>query len=578
MTGTPDSDGRTAGWDREVDFVVAGAGPAGMAAALAGAIEGLAVLVCEKSAQAGGTGATSAGTLWIPANSQGREAGYTDSAADGARYLEAVAGRPDDDVAALREAYFRDGPGIIDYFTEHSELRFVACGTHPDYRNNQPGAAVDGRAIVPELFDGRLLGAEFERVRPPIEEFMLLGGMMVSKEDIGLLVDRYRTPGGLVHAVRLLARYVLDRLRYRRGTRLTMGNALVGRLYYSLRKRNVPVLFETAIVDLVREDGNVTGAVIEDENGRSRIRARKGVVLATGGFARSEKFREMFMPEAARPRSMAVGECTGDGLGMATAAGGHIRTDGHGSSSFWSPVSVTRRSDGSEGLFPHLSLDRAKPGLIAVNAAGRRFVNEAVSYHDFVEAMYRSHEITDTMPAWLVCDAAFVRSYGLGVIHPGTRNLRPFADSGYITLSPTLDGLAAAIGVDGAGLADTVTRHNRFAEDGSDPDFGKGDDAFNRFNGDSGRAPNPCLGPIASPPYVAVAVWPAEIGCSIGLATTPDGEVLDEKGRVIPGLYACGNDMSSMMSGNYPGPGITLGPAFVFGYRAARHAAARTGA
>ena len=578
MTEAADGNAGAGGWDREADLVVAGAGPAGMAAALAGAIEGLDVVVCEKAAQAGGTGATSAGTLWIPANSQGRAAGHSDSAADGARYLEAVAGRPDGEVAALREAYFADGPGVIDYFTAHSELRFVPCGTHPDYRNNQPGAAVDGRAIVPELFDGRALGAEFERVRPPIEEFMLFGGMMVSKEDIGRLIGRWRTPGSFVHAVRLVARYALDRLRHRRGTRLTMGNALVGRLYHSLRRRGVPVLFETAVVDLVREGGAVAGAVVEDGGGRSRVRARKGVVLATGGFARNGKFRETFLPEAARPRSMAAAECTGDGLDMAAAAGGRIRSDGHGSSAFWSPVSVTRRSDGSEGLFPHLSLDRAKPGLIAVNAAGRRFVNEAVSYHDFVEAMFRSHEIADTMPAWLVCDAAFVRRYGLGAIHPGTRNLRPFADSGYVTLSPTLEGLAAAIGVDGDGLADTVARHNRYAEDGSDPDFGKGDDAFNRFNGDAGHAPNPCLGPIWSPPYVAVAVWPAEIGSSIGLATTPDGEVLDAAGRAIPGLYACGNDMSSMMSGCYPGPGITLGPAFVFGYRAARHAAARAGA
>lgn len=562
-------------WDDEVDLLVAGAGPAGMAAALVGAIEGLSVAVCEKSAQVGGTGATSAGTLWIPGNRHGAEAGHRDTAGDGARYLEAVAGPPDARVAAVRRAYFADGPEVVDYLEARSELRFVACGPHPDYRSDQPGAAVAGRAVVPEVFDARVLGADLRRVRPPIEEFLLLGGMMVGKEDIAHLVDRYRSAGSLLHSARLLCRYLADRLRSRRGTRLTMGNALVGRLYHSLRTRGVPVLFETPVTGLVRGGGGVVGAEAGGRGRPRRIRARRGVVLATGGFAHNADLRRRFMPATVQGRSMAAPGCTGDGIVAATAAGAAIGSDGHHAGGFWSPVSVTRRRDGSGGLFPHLSLDRAKPGLIAVNAAGRRFVNEAVSYHDFVEAMHRSHRTVDTMPAWLVCDAAFVRRYGLGAIHPGTRRLRRFAESGYILLADTLDGLAAAAGVDAAGLADTVARHNRFAAAGSDPDFGKGGDAFNRFNGDPANTPNPCLAPIGAPPFVAVAVWPAEIGCSVGLATTEDGEVLDSGGAAIAGLYACGNDMSSMMSGTYPGPGITLGPALVFGYRAARHAAAR---
>ena len=573
MTAAAERDVSPDRWDREVDLLVAGAGPAGMAAALVGAIEGLSVVVCEKAAQVGGTGATSAGTLWIPGNRPGRDAGHSDSPGDGARYLDAVAARPDDDVAALRAAYFRDGPEVVDYLEARSELRFVSCGVHPDYRSNQPGAAVAGRAIVPELFDGRLLGADFGRVRPPIEEFMLFGGMMVSKEDIGILTGR--SPRKLLHAAGLVSRYLLDRLRHRRGTRLTMGNALVGRLYHSLRARGVPVLFEAPAVGLVGGNGGVRGAVIEENGRRRRIRARRGVVLATGGLARNARLRERFLPETSRRRSMAAAECTGDGIDMAVAAGGSLRAEGHRSGGFWSPVSVTKGRGPGGGLFPHLSLDRAKPGLIAVNAAGRRFVNEASSYHDFVEGMHRSHETVPSIPAWLVCDAAFVRRYGLGAIRPGTRNLRPFAASGYVALADTLEGLAVGTGIDASGLADTVARHNGFAAAGSDPDFGKGDSEFDRFNGDAGRGPNPCLAPVETPPFAAVAVWPAEIGCSVGLATTDNGEVLDADGRAIPGLYACGNDMSSMMSGTYPGPGITLGPAFVFGYRAARHAAAR---
>ncbi len=559
-------------WDRETDLLVAGAGPAGMAAALVAATEGLEVVVCEKTEQVGGTGATSAGTLWIPGNRQSRDTGYADSPDDAARYLDGLVGAADG--AELRAVFLSDGPDAIDYLVSRAGLRFVPCGEHPDYRNNQPGAAIGGRAIVPEIFDGRLLGEDFDRVRPPIDEFMLFGGMMVSKEDIGPLIGRYASPRNLVHAARLVLRYAADRLRYRRGTRLTMGNALVARLFYGLRKRGVPVLFGAPVVELIRDGGRVVGAAV-GEDGR-RIRARRGVVLATGGFAHNPAFRAEFMPASAPPRSMAAAANAGDGLEMATRAGADIRKRGYRSSAFWSPVSVTRRRDGGEGLFPHLSLDRAKPGLIAVNSAGRRFVNEAASYHDFVEGMYRSHEVTNTMPAWLVCDGAFVRKYGLGAIHPGTRRLRRFAD--YVTAAGTVEELARLIGVDRAGLADTVARHNRFAAEGSDPDFGKGDDAFNRFNGDPRNEPNPCLAPIETPPFVAVAVWPAEIGCSVGLATTADGEVLDADGAAIDGLYACGNDMASVMAGTYPGPGITLGPAVVFGYRIAMHAAARAAA
>ena len=392
---------------------------------------------------------------------------------------------------------------------------------------------------------------------------------MVSKDDIGPLINRYRSPGNFLHAVRLMLRYAFDRMRYRRGTRLTMGNALVARLYYSLKQRNVPVLFDTPLADLITSGDRITGAVV---GAGKRIRARIGVVSATGGFARNQTYRERYLPQPARPWSMAPEENSGDGIVLAEGLGARISADKHPSGGFWSPVSVTRRRNGSTGLYPHLSLDRAKPGLIAVNSAGRRFVNEAVSYHDFVEAMYRSHETVDTMPAWLICDSRFVRRYGLGAIKPGERRLKRYARDGYITIANTIEILAREINVDPKGLSKTVSRSNHQAEEGVDHDFDKGGDTFNQFNGDPENTPNPCLGPIRSPPYVAIAVWPAEIGCSVGLSTTVDGEVLRPDGEVIRGLYACGNDMSSIMSGTYPGPGITLGPAVVFGYRVAMHA------
>jgi len=555
--------------EREVDLLVVGAGPAGMAAALIASLEGLEVLVAEKSDYVGGTGATSAGTLWIPGNHQSRDAGYADSAEQAETYLHALIGQGAN--RDLIKAFLQTGPAVIDYLEARTDVQFLPCGKHPDYRNNMPGAAVSGRAIVPKPFDGRLLGKDFRRLRAPIAEFMLLGGMMVGKEDIAPLIGRFRSLSNFVYSARLFARYLADRLRYPRGTRITMGNALIGRLFFSLRKRAVPILFEAAIVDVIGNRSGVTGARLSVAGKEVIVKTRKGVVLATGGYAHNKALREKFMPQPTPMHSLSYQGNRGDGVAIGQRLGANVAPE-RCTSGLWTPVSVTTRRDGSTGLYPHLSLDRAKPGLIAVNSAGRRFVNEALSYHDFVLAMFESHRTVPSIPAFLVCDAAFVRKYGLGNIHPGTRDLAKFERSGYIVGASTLDALAAKIGVDAARLRDTVARHDRFAETGVDVDFGKGELELNRFNGDPAHGPNPCIGPIATPPFYALAVWPADIAVSTGLSTDADARVLDTDGKAIPGLYACGNDMASVMGGSYPGPGTTLGPAVVFAYRAAMHA------
>jgi succinate dehydrogenase/fumarate reductase flavoprotein subunit len=262
---------------------------------------------------------------------------------------------------------------------------------------------------------------------------------------------------------------------------------------------------------------------------------------------------------------------TGDGVALASGLGAALA--GKRTGGLWTPASLTRRSDGSEGMYPHFLLDRAKPGLIAVDGAGRRFVNEGCSYHDFVEAMFAAHRQAAAIPAWLICTAAFVQAYGLGAIHPGARSLERFERDGYIVRAGSLAELARRISVDPAGLEATLKRYNEHAARGEDPDFGKGSTVLNRFNGDP-AAPHPCLAPIEQPPFVAQAVWPADISVSTGLATDADARVLDAAGAPIAGLYACGNDMASIFMGTYPAPGTTLGPAVTFGYRAALHAAA----
>ena len=547
----------------EVDVLVVGAGAAGMTAALVSSLEGLDVLLCEKSDRVGGTSATSAGTVWVPGTRQSRKAGFTDNVADAKRYLEAVIAAPD----KRRDTYLETGPQVVDYLDQRSEVKFTAYTRHPDYLANRPGATIGGRALAALPFDGRLLGADFELVRPPIGEFMALGGMMIGRDDIEPLARPFASLMAFRSAMSLLWRHMTDRLRYRRGTRLSMGNALVARLFYSLRRNGVPIWLNASLQELTVTSGRVCGAVLLVKGNPRRITVRRGIVLATGGFGGNvDQLNEHVRPRLAH--AVAFAGAAGDGIRIARAVGASVEED-HASPAFWTPVSETGWLDGGCGAFPHLSLDRAKPGLVAVNAAGRRFVDEAVSYHEFVIGMYGSHRTVPTIPAWLVCDREFIEKYGLGRVPPGRRWRRQFIKSGYLVEATSIEALARKIGVDAAGLRETVQQHNRFAETGEDQEFGKGSTEFDRHNGDPNHAPNPCLGRIGAPPYYAMAVYPSTLGTSVGLRADPAGRVLTETGEPIPGLFVCGNDMASIMRGRYPGPGINLGPALVFAYRAA---------
>ena len=556
--------------------MVFGAGMGGMTAALIAALEGLDVLLCEKTDQIGGTTSTSAGTVWIPGSSQSVRDGVPDTVEAARLFLDAEIGPR---AEAVREAYLEAGPAALDYLEARSEVKFRAPPMHPDYHSNQPGRALAGRALAPLPFDGRLLGADFARVRPPIAPFMVLGGMMVGKDDIPALVKPFASLASFSGALRLLLRHAADRLRYARGTRLVMGNALMARLFYSLKSRNVPIRFDTRLVELVKESGRVIGAVVETAASHQTIGAKRGVILATGGFAPNAELRREFMPSLPVVYSNAFAGASGEGFNAARAAGAAV-DDKHVSPAFYFPSSIRKESDGQDTVFPHILLDRAKPGLIAVNADGRRFVNEADSYHDFVEAMLRSHAVTPTVPAWLICDRSFMRDYGLGLLHPGSREgaISRHIASGYLKRGDMLEGLADQIGVNAKNLAATVAQHNRYAQTGADEAFGKGATEYNQFYGDPVNKPNPCLRPIAQPPFFAVAVYPSTMGTTVGLATDGEARVLDHDGAPIPGLYACGNDMASLFRGVYVGPGITLGPALVFAYRAVMHSAKQSNA
>jgi succinate dehydrogenase/fumarate reductase flavoprotein subunit len=354
-----------------------------------------------------------------------------------------------------------------------------------------------------------------------------------------------------------------------------MGNALAGRLFHSLLQRGVPVRTSTSLAALDLADGGVRGALLESSDGETRVRARLGVALATGGFSRHPELRRRMLPEPLCEHSPLVETAMGDGVMLGQKAGGHLGT-AHANNSFWAPVSIRRRTDGSTAVFPHFVLDRGKPGLIAVDRSGRRFVNEATTYQRFAEAMYAAHARTPTIPCRFICDDRFIARYGLGMVRPRRLGLRRAITEGYVLRADTIAGLARVLEIDPAALEETVRRYNGFAAAGVDPDLAKGGDAYQRNLGDPKRGPNPCIGPIDAPPFYAITVWPGDIGASCGLVADGSARVLRADGTPIEGLYAVGNDMDSLMAGIYPAPGVTLGPAMTFGYLAASHAARRT--
>ena len=552
------------------DFVVVGAGGAGMAAALFAAIAGKSVLLVERTEYLGGTTALSAATTWIPNSRHATKVSQDDSPEKAALFLDQVVGNYGR--REMRQAFLESGPKAIDTLEDYSEVHFRPYATHPDYEQEAEGATLRGRALEPLPFDGRELGAAFDLLRPPIPEFTIFGGMMVDRTDIGHLLGLKKSLASFRHAVGILGRYGLDRLTKNRGTRLVMGNALIGRLLASLLKRDVDILVKTEVTGLLQDSTGVSGLTLTRDGQSRRISAHIGVISAAGGFNRSPVKRAEMLHQPLSPLSPAAPGHTGVMQDFALELGAHYGT-GSRDNAFWAPVSTRKRADGTTAVFPHFVMDRGKPGTVCINQAGRRFVNEATSYHNFVRAMYETHGQSPCIPAYIIADAVALRKYGLGMVRLGTKNLKPFLDDGYLIEGASIPELAARIDVGPAALEATVADMNRYAETGVDLEFGRGSTGYHRANGDpTAGGTNPNLGPIATAPYYAVRLFPGDIGAATGLATDEWAQVLGTEERPIGRLYACGNEAQSIMGGTYPGPGITIGPAITFAWRAVQHA------
>lgn len=551
------------------DLVVVGSGAAGLSAAVTAAHLGLEVIVLEKEAQIGGTSAWSGGWLWVPRNPLALAAGIVEDIEAPLTYLRAELGNDFDE--SLCRHFLTQAPRMIRFMQDHTALDFVDGNVIPDFHHQSEGAARGGRSVCAAPFDARQLGARVRDLKTPLDLVAPFGMGIASGADLRHFLNATRKWASFQHVALRMVRHLRDLALHGRGMHLVGGNALIARLLKSADEMGVRVRLSCPATGLIRSD---EGAVIGVETPAGQIIARRGVVLAAGGFPHdSARKAQLFPHDPAGNRhfSAAPSSNTGDGLRLGEGIGAKLRDD-FPASGAWAPVSLVPRADGSTGHFPHL-IERAKPGLIMVRKDGQRFANEANSYHDVMRALFTATPEDEQPECWMICDHAFIRRFGLGRVRPRPFPLRHWLANGYLKRGETLSALAGQCGIDARGLETTVEAVNRDAAEALDRAFGRGEGPYNRIQGDAEQAPNPCVRALGPGPFYALRIVPGSLGTFAGLATDAHARVLDQEDAPITGLYAVGNDMASMMRGRYPSGGITLGPGMTFGFIAAHHAA-----
>jgi 3-oxosteroid 1-dehydrogenase len=567
-------DDMPASWDAEFDVVVVGSGGGGLTAALCAHGHGLKAVVVEKSDKYGGTSAVSGGGIWIPCNDDIARTGGSDSYEEALTYLKHTIG---DAVPQSRvEAYLREAPEMVRYLAKTFGVHYHNVPKYPDYYPNKPGGKEGWRSMQPDAFDAAQLGSEFDHQRAAFRGTQLMGRIAMDQIEAHVLFSR--SPGWIRLMFKLLLNYWLD-FRWRRRTprdrRQVLGQGMVAALRHAMLRHDIPLYLNTGLESLVEEDGRVTGAVVVQNGRRLRYRARRGVVLACGGFESNPQMREQYLQKPTDVSWSAAPPINhGDGIRAGQAVGAALQH----MDLVWGSPTVNKPGAAQQIT---LFVERGMPGCVAVNKMGLRFVNEAAAYPDFRNAMYADHaKGNGTIPCWLVFDATFRYKYPMGIFLPGqiepdSRLPKDWLDKVYYR-ADSVAALAQKIGVDAQNLAQTIERMNGYAKTGIDPEFHKGETAIDRYYSDPGVKPNTCLGPITKAPFYAVPLWPGEIGTKGGLLTDERARVLREDGSVIDGLYATGNTSAAVMGPTYAGAGSTLGPALTFAYVAAKHMAAAT--
>ncbi len=548
-------------WDDTVDFVTVGSGGGGMVAALTAADSGASVLVLEKQDRIGGSTCMSGGIVWVPNNPVMETEGVPDSYEDAMAHFEAVVGNVGPASSfERRHAFLSAAPEMITFLQQRG-VRFLYCRGYSDYYSSAKGGHDLGRGIEPVPYDGRALGDWLGKLQPGLAQSL---GLAVMTNEARSLSHYNRSLSAFSVSARVVLRTAAGRLRGQ--SLLTNGASLIAQMLSAAITGGVSVWTEAPLEELILENGRVAGVRTLRDGAPVYIRARQGVLLASGGFAHNPEMRQEFggeQPNSGRWSIANPGD-TGEVLQMAMQLG--AKTDLM-DEAWWLPSPRT-------GRFGQSTLDQARqrPRTIYVDAAGERFVNESNSYMEVGKEMYARDKTSRAVPCWLIFDDRYRKRYAHLRSRPG-RFPRKLLTSGMLKQAWTLDDLARMCGIDPAGLAETVERFNENAKNGVDPEYGRGDSAYNKALGDPNRRVHPCLGPIDEPPYYGVQVVPGDIGTCGGLVTDEDARVVDREDRPIEGLYATGNGTATVMGRHYLGPGASIANTMVFGYLAARHAA-----
>ncbi|ORB32078.1 3-oxosteroid 1-dehydrogenase [Mycolicibacterium parafortuitum] len=559
--------------EQEYDVVVVGSGAAGMVAALTAAHQGLSTIVVEKAPHYGGSTARSGGGVWIPNNEVLKGAGVKDTADAARTYLHAIIG---DVVPAEKiDTYLERGPEMLSFVLKNSPLKLCWVPGYSDYYPETPGGKPTGRSVEPKPFDAKKLGADEKGLEPPYGKVPL--NMVVMQQDYVRLNQLKRHPRGLLRSLKVGVRSVWANAT--RKNLVGMGRALIAPLRIALREAGVPVELNTAMTDLYVENGAVRGIYVRKTTAPESaepqlIRARRAVILGSGGFEHNEQMRVKYQ-RAPITTDWTVGAVanTGDGILAAEKLGAALELM---EDAWWGPTVPL------EGA-PWFALsERNSPGSIIVNMAGNRFMNESMPYVEACHHMYggqygQGQGPGENIPAWLIFDQQYRDRYIFAGLQPGQRIPSKWLESGVIVKADTLDELAAKTGLPADQFKATVDRFNGFARSGVDADFKRGESAYDRYYGDPTNKPNPNLGEIKHGPFYAAKMVPGDLGTKGGIRTDVNGRALRDDGSVIDGLYAAGNVSSPVMGHTYPGPGGTIGPAMTFGYLAALDIAAAKG-
>ena len=557
-------------WDREVDVLVVGTGNGALTAALCNWEMGTEdVLIIEKTDKVGGTSATSGGGIWIPANHYAKACGADDSAEDAKKYLMGTL-FGEDVPEEMIDIYIDQSPKMLKFLADRTDVIYESLEHYPDYYTNYEGAKSGHRSLEPKPINMSELGDDWKNLRWTHHMMRMFSRIHFTQVEAHTIMTQ--APGWKSLLAKMILGYVTDiswRFRTAIDRRLCTGSAGIARLYLSVKKRGIPLLFNSRMTSLIEDGGRVTGVIVQQGGKTLRIGARKGVVLGAGGFEKNQALREQYLPAPTNTQWSAGNPANeGDALlaGLSLGAKTRLMKDAWWTTTLCVPDEPT----------PRLAImEKSFPGSCVVNRAGERFANESQNYMAFQKDLFATHSDTSpNAPAWQIFDARFRRNFMVGplmtaAMKPDWQIPKSWFETGFVAKANSIHDLAEQVGIDAQGLEATIAKMNRYAETGTDEDFHRGESAYDRYYADPNIKPNPCLASIDEGPFYAMRIEAGDFGTLGGLDTDVHGRVKLEAGGVVEGLFAVGNCSAAILP-TYPGPGATLGPAMTMAYQSAK--------